>query len=152
MIDINIAKSNIEDAGFLDIDVDINIDLFAEIERIKKQKNAIILAHYYQEPDIQDVADFIGDSLGLSQEAEKTNADIIAFAGVHFMGETAKILNPGKKVVLPDLRAGCSLADACPADQFKKFIDNYPDHVVISYINCSAETKALSDIICTSSN
>jgi len=139
-------------SGYLHAEVDPTLDLFSEIQKLKKEKNAIILAHYYQEPDIQDVADFIGDSLGLSQQAEKTKADIIAFAGVHFMCETAKILNPDKKVVLPDLRAGCSLADACPADQFKKFIDAHPGHVVISYINCSAETKALSDIICTSSN
>jgi quinolinate synthase len=145
-------KKNVFKNGYLHIEVDPALDLFAEIKKLKKEKNAIILAHYYQEPDIQDVADFIGDSLGLSQEAEKTKAYIIAFAGVHFMCETAKILNPGKKVVLPDLRAGCSLADACPADKFKKFIDEHPDHVVISYINCSAETKALSDIICTSSN
>jgi|GEM_PF-6063449 len=127
-------------------------DLFAEIEKLKKEKNAIILAHYYQEPDIQDVADYIGDSLGLSQKAENTNADIIVFAGVHFMAETAKILNPGKKVILPDLKAGCSLADSCPPTEFKKFKEQYPDHLVISYINCSAEIKALSDVICTSSN
>jgi quinolinate synthase len=145
-------KKKVFKNGYLHIEVYPALDLFAEIKKLKKEKNAIILAHYYQEPDIQDVADFIGDSLGLSQEAEKTKADIIAFAGVHFMCETAKILNPGKKVVLPDLRAGCSLADACPADKFKKFIDEHPDHVVISYINCSAETKELSDIICTSSN
>ncbi len=145
-------KKSVLKKGYLHIEVDPALDLFSEIKKLKKEKNAIILAHYYQEPDIQDVADFIGDSLGLSQEAEKTKADIIAFAGVHFMGETAKILNPNKKVVLPDLRAGCSLADACPADKFKKFIDEHPNHVVISYINCSAETKALSDIICTSSN
>ncbi|MEP6595223.1 MAG: quinolinate synthase NadA, partial [Ginsengibacter sp.] len=138
--------------GFLDIDIDVNLDLFSEIERLKKEKNAIVLAHYYQEPDIQDVADFIGDSLGLAQKAETTEADVIVFAGVHFMAETAKILNPGKKVLLPDLKAGCSLADSAPAALFKQFRDKYPDHVVISYINCSAEIKALSDIICTSSN
>jgi len=151
---INIAKAmaNIDKKGFLDIDIDVNLDLFSEIERLKKEKNAIILAHYYQEPDIQDVADFIGDSLGLAQKAEKTEADIIVFAGVHFMAETAKILNPDKKVLLPDLKAGCSLADSAPAVLFKQFRDKYPDHVVISYINCSAEIKALSDIICTSSN
>jgi quinolinate synthase len=123
-----------------------------EINNLRKEKNAIILAHFYQIPEIQDLADFVGDSLGLSQEAYKTNADIIVFAGVHFMAETAKILNPGKKVLLPDLEAGCSLADSCPAPEFKKFKDKYPDHIVISYINCSAEVKALSDIICTSSN
>ncbi len=152
MTDINIAKSKIETVGFLDIEVDANIDLFAEIERLKKEKNAIILAHYYQEPDIQDVADFIGDSLGLAQQAEKTKADIIVFAGVHFMGETAKILNPNKKVLLPDLKAGCSLSDSAPPGLFKRFKEKYPDHIVITYINCSAGIKALSDIICTSSN
>jgi quinolinate synthase len=154
MVDINIeaAKKNIEKKGFLDIDIDVNLDLFSEIERLKKEKNAIILAHYYQEPDIQDVADFIGDSLGLAQKAEKTEADIIVFAGVHFMAETAKILNPHKKVVLPDLKAGCSLADSAPPALFKQFRDKHPDHIVISYINCSAGIKALSDIICTSSN
>src|SRR6058998_2269523 len=152
MTDINIAKSNIETAGFVDIDIDVNLDIFAEIERLKKEKNAIILAHYYQEPDIQDVADFIGDSLGLAQQAAKTNADMIVFAGVHFMAETAKILSPQKKVLLPDLKAGCSLADSCPADLFARFKARHPDHVVIMYINCSAEIKAMSDIICTSSN
>ncbi|WP_246008158.1 quinolinate synthase NadA [Chitinophaga lutea] len=136
----------------MDIGVDVQLDLFAEIERLKKEKNAIILAHYYQEPDIQDVADYIGDSLGLSQQAAKTDADIIVFAGVHFMAETAKILSPQKKVLLPDLKAGCSLADSAPPELFKKFRDQYPDHIVISYINCSAGIKALSDIICTSSN
>ena len=138
--------------GFLDIDVDPSLDLFAEIEKLKKEKNAIILAHYYQEPDIQDVADFIGDSLGLSQKAQSTDADIIVFAGVHFMAETAKILNPHKKILLPDLNAGCSLSDSAPPLLFKKFRDKYPDHIVITYINCSAGMKALSDIICTSSN
>ncbi len=142
----------IEKKGWLNIPVDPTIDLFAEIAVLKKQKNAIILAHYYQDADIQDVADYIGDSLGLSQQAEKTDASIIAFAGVHFMAETAKILNPGKKVVLPDLRAGCSLADACLPADFAAFKAKYPDHVVISYINCSADIKAMSDIICTSSN
>src|SRR5688572_10841164 len=127
-------------------------DIFAEINALKKEKNAIILAHYYQEPDIQDIADYIGDSLGLSQQAEKTDADIIVFAGVHFMAETAKILNPGKKVLLPDLKAGCSLADSCPPEAFHKFREQHPDHIVISYINCTAGIKALSDIICTSSN
>lgn len=152
MVDINMAKSNIEQVGFLDVDINPDIDLFAEIERLKKEKNAILLAHYYQEPDIQDVADFIGDSLGLAQQAEKTNADIIVFAGVHFMAETAKILNPNKKVLLPDLKAGCSLSDSAPPALFKKFKEKYPDHIVITYINCSAGMKALSDIICTSSN
>ncbi len=152
MIDINIAKSKIETTGFLDLDIDVSLDLFSEIEKLKKKKNAIILAHYYQEPDIQDVADFIGDSLGLAQHAEKTTADIIVFAGVHFMAETAKILNPQKKVLLPDLNAGCSLSDSAPPALFKLFKDKYPDHLVITYINCSAGIKALSDIICTSSN
>ncbi|MBK8609481.1 MAG: quinolinate synthase NadA [Chitinophagaceae bacterium] len=152
MTDINSAKSKIEKTGFLDIDIDPAIDLFAGIELLKKEKNAIILAHYYQEPDIQDVADFIGDSLGLAQQAEKTNADMIVFAGVHFMAETAKILNPSKKVLLPDLNAGCSLSDSAPPALFKLFKDKHPDHKVITYINCSAGIKALSDIICTSSN
>ena len=154
MADINIEKArmNLDKKGFLDLDIDVTLDLFAEIERLKKEKNAIILAHYYQEPDIQDVADFIGDSLGLAQKAQSTDADIIVFAGVHFMAETAKILNPNKKVLLPDLKAGCSLADSAPADLFKQFKDKRPDHVVITYINCSAGMKALSDVICTSSN
>ena len=152
MRDINSAKVNIETSGFLDIDIDVNLDLFSEIEKLKKEKNAIVLAHYYQEPDIQDVADFIGDSLGLAQQAEKTKADIIVFAGVHFMAETAKILNPAKKVLLPDLKAGCSLSDSAPPELFKLFKDKHPDHLVITYINCSAGMKALSDIICTSSN
>ena len=130
----------------------VSIDLFSGIQKLKKEKNAIILAHYYQEPDIQDAADFIGDSLGLSQQAAKTKADIIVFAGVHFMAETAKILSPQKKVLLPDLNAGCSLADACPADNFLDFKKKYPEHIVITYVNCSAEIKALSDIICTSTN
>src|SRR5688500_708322 len=146
------AFENIEKVGFLDVEVDPTLDLFSEIERLKKEKNAVILAHYYQEPDIQDVADYIGDSLGLAQQAQKTTADIIVFAGVHFMAETAKILNPGKKVLLPDLKAGCSLSDSCPPSLFKKFKDQHPDHVVVSYINCSAGIKALSDVICTSSN
>src|SRR5215213_5066821 len=151
-IHIALAKNKLEQQGFLDVPIDPTLDLFAEIERLKKEKNAIILAHYYQEPDIQDVADYIGDSLGLAQQAEKTNADMIVFAGVHFMAETAKILNPTKKVVIPDLRAGCSLSDSAPPDLFKAFKEQHPDHVVISYINCSAGIKALSDIICTSSN
>lgn len=127
-------------------------DLFSAIETLKKELNAIILAHYYQEPDIQDIADYIGDSLGLSQKAASTDADVIVFAGVHFMAETAKILNPNKLVLLPDLDAGCSLADSCPPEEFAKFKAAHPDHLVVSYINCSAGIKALSDIICTSSN
>lgn len=152
VIHLGEAKQELGRRGFLDLKIDPTLDLFFEIERLKREKNAIVLAHYYQEADIQDVADFIGDSLGLAQEAQRTKADMIVFAGVHFMAETAKILNPGKKVVLPDLKAGCSLADSAPADLFKSFKDKHPDHIVISYINCSAEIKALSDIICTSSN
>lgn len=149
---MNIQNANVLEKGFLDIEIDPHLDLFAEIEHLKKEKNAVILAHYYQEPDIQDVADFIGDSLGLAQKARATEASIIVFAGVHFMAETAKILNPSKKVLLPDLKAGCSLADSAPAAIFKTFKEKNPDHIVISYINCTAEIKALSDIICTSSN
>ncbi|MCF6401882.1 quinolinate synthase NadA [Chitinophaga filiformis] len=152
MRELEIAKSELQKKGYLDLPVDVRLDLFAEIERLKKEKNAIVLAHYYQEPDIQDVADYIGDSLGLSQQAAKTDADIIVFAGVHFMAETAKILSPQKKVLLPDLKAGCSLADSAPPELFRKFKEKHPDHLVISYINCSAGIKALSDIICTSSN
>jgi len=152
LMNIGEAKLNLNKRGFLDLDVDPALDLFGEIERLKKEKNAVLLAHYYQEPDIQDVADFIGDSLQLAQEAQRTKADMIVFAGVHFMAETAKILNPHKKVLLPDLKAGCSLADSAPAPLFKAFKNKYPGHIVISYINCSAEIKALSDIICTSSN
>src|SRR5438876_11991354 len=146
------AKSKLIENGFLDLKVDPQLDLFAEIEKLKKEKNAILLAHYYQEPDIQYVTDYIGDSIGLAQQAEKTNADMIVFAGVHFMAETAKILNPTKKVVIPDLKAGCSSSDSCPPPLFKKFKEQHPDHVVVSYINCSAGIKALSDVICTSSN
>ena len=127
-------------------------DLFEAIQALKKELNAVILAHYYQEPDIQDIADYIGDSLGLSRQAAATDAEVIVFAGVHFMAETAKILNPEKQVLLPDLDAGCSLADSCPPDAFAAFKAQYPDHVVVSYINCTAEIKAMSDIICTSSN
>ncbi len=127
-------------------------ELKERIIALKKEKNAVILAHYYQENDIQDIADYVGDSLGLSQEATKVDTPIILFAGVHFMAETAKILNPTKKVILPDLNAGCSLAESCPPDLFKKFIDKHPNHIVITYVNCSAEIKALSDIVCTSAN
>lgn len=128
------------------------LDLFEEIERLKAERNAIILAHYYQDPDIQDIADHLGDSLKLAQLAAQTDADVIVFCGVLFMAETAKILNPGRTVVVPDLEAGCSLADSCPPDRFKDYIDQYPDHAVITYINTTAEVKALTDIICTSSN
>ncbi len=127
-------------------------NIIEQIQKLRKEKNAVLLAHYYQIPEIQDLADFVGDSLALSQEAYKTKAKIIVFAGVHFMAETAKILNPDKKVLLPDLEAGCSLADSCPPDQFDRFRKEHPDHVVISYINCSAAIKAMSDVICTSGN
>jgi len=145
-----LAEINLK--GFVEEQIDPTLDLFEEIEKLKKEKNAVVLAHYYQEPDIQDIADYIGDSLGLSQQAAKTDADIIVFAGVHFMAETAKILSPEKKVLLPDVKAGCSLADSCPPHLFRKFKENYPDHLVITYVNCTAELKALSDIVCTSSN
>lgn len=151
-MELVVDLKEIEKVGFFDIPVDPTLDLFEEIKRLKKEKNAILLAHYYQDGDIQDIADYIGDSLGLARQAEKTQADMIVFAGVHFMAETAKILNPTRKVVIPDLKAGCSLSDSCPPQLFKKFKEKYPDHLVISYINCSAEIKALSDVICTSSN
>src|SRR3978361_385016 len=138
--------------GFVEERIDPTLDLFEEIEKLKQRKNRCLLVHYYQEPDIQDIADYIGDSLGFSKKAAKTDADIIVFAGVHFMAETAKILSPTKKVLLPDLKAGCSLADSCPPHLFKKFKENYPDHLVITYVNCTAELKAMSDIVCTSSN
>ena len=145
-------KENLEKFGYLNFPLDPTLDLIDEINQLKKEKNAVILAHYYQDAEIQDLADFVGDSLQLSQEAAKTKADIIAFAGVHFMAETAKILSPTKKVVVPDLKAGCSLSDSSPAPLFKKFLEQYPDHVVVSYVNCSAELKTLTDICCTSSN
>lgn len=147
-----INQQAVKKDGFLDIPVDPTLDLFQEIQQLKKEKKAILLAHYYQDADIQDIADYIGDSLGLARQAEKTQADMIVFAGVHFMAETAKILNPTRKVVIPDLKAGCSLSDSCPPELFKKFKEKHPNHIVISYINCSAEIKALSDVICTSSN
>jgi quinolinate synthase len=128
------------------------LDLFAAIADLKRELNAVILAHYYQNSDLQDIADYIGDSLGLAQAAAKTNADVIVFVGVHFMAETAKILNPTKQVLLPDLNAGCSLADSCPPEEFRKFKEAHPDHKVVSYINCSAQIKAMSDVICTSAN
>jgi quinolinate synthase len=138
--------------GYVDLPVDKDLNLAQEISDLKKQKNAVLLAHYYQAPEIQDLADYVGDSLGLSLEAARSNADIIVFAGVHFMGETAKILNPSRKVIIPDLMASCSLSDSCPPDAFEAFVNKHPEHVVVSYINCSARVKALSDIICTSAN
>ncbi|NJC27249.1 quinolinate synthase NadA [Neolewinella antarctica] len=150
--DIHLAAEQLGKMGYLDLDVDPSLDLVAAINQLKKEKNAVILAHYYQESEIQDVADYIGDSLGLSQQAASTDADIIVFAGVHFMAETAKMLSPSKKVLLPDLKAGCSLADSCPAPVFRKFKEKYPDHKVVSYINCTAELKTLTDVCCTSTN
>ena len=148
----NINNIGLLKNGYVDAEVDRKLDIVSEIKRLKKEKNAVILAHYYQEAKIQDIADIIGDSLYLSQQAAKTKADIIVFCGVHFMAETAKILSPGKKVILPDMNAGCSLADSCKAEDFSEFLKAYPDHTVISYVNTTAEIKALSDIICTSSN
>lgn len=147
-----INRDDILKKGFVDAPVDSSIDLASEIARLKKEKNAVILAHYYQTGDIQDIADFVGDSLALSQQAAKTDADIIVFAGVHFMAETAKILSPSKKVLMPDLNAGCSLANSCKAEDFAEFLKSYPDHTVISYVNTTADVKALTDIVCTSSN
>lgn len=146
------AKQNIEEKGFLDVETPKGTDYVAEINRLRKEKNAVILAHYYQEDAIQDIADFVGDSLALAQKAATTDADIIVFAGVHFMAETAKILNPKKKVLLPDLKAGCSLADSCPPADFAAFKKAHPNHMVVSYVNTSADIKALTDIVCTSSN
>ncbi len=150
--ELQLAQQYLDRKGFLDLSVDPTLDLEAEIKRLKQEKNAIILAHYYQDSEIQDIADYVGDSLGLSQQAASTDAEIIVFAGVHFMAETAKMLSPTKKVLLPDLKAGCSLADSCPAPVFRKFKEKYPDHIVVSYINCSAELKTLTDICCTSTN
>jgi quinolinate synthase len=147
-----VDNTEIQKKGFYDVEVDPTLDLFEEISKLKKEKNAIILAHYYQDPDIQDIADFVGDSLGLAQQAAKTNADIILFAGVHFMAETAKILCPNKKVILPDLNAGCSLSDSAPAPLFSEFKKKYPDHQVVTYVNCSAALKTMSDVIVTSKN
>ncbi|MDF1575504.1 MAG: quinolinate synthase NadA [Bacteroidales bacterium] len=147
-----VNKSDLEKLGFINLEVDRSIDMVEEINRMRKEKNAVILAHFYQEGEIQDIADFVGDSLALSQQAAATEADIILFAGVHFMAETAKILAPDKKVLIPDIQAGCSLADSCPPEDFAAFKRKYPDHTVISYVNTSAEIKALTDIICTSTN
>jgi quinolinate synthase len=149
---MNVDNNRIVEKGFINLPIPANINLVEEINRLKKQKNAIILAHYYQENEVQDIADYIGDSLGLSEKAAQTEADIILFAGVHFMAETAKILSPSKKVLIPDLNAGCSLADSCPPDLFKKFLDDHPGHTVITYVNTTATIKALSDVCCTSSN
>ena len=138
--------------GYLDLEIPEGLDLVSAIKRLKKEKKAVLLVHYYQEAEIQELADYLGDSLYLAQAAEKVEAETIVFAGVHFMAETAKIINPNKNVILPDLNAGCSLADSCPPPDFKKFIDQYPGAHVVTYINCSAEIKALSSIVCTSSN
>ncbi len=146
------VKNKFISDGFVNREIDENINVIEEINKLKKEKNAIILAHYYQTGDIQDLADFVGDSLALSQKAAETDADIILFAGVHFMAETAKILAPESKVLIPDLNAGCSLADACPPDEFEKFIKAHPDHLVISYVNTTAEIKTMTDICCTSTN
>ena len=147
-----INVNNVDKVGFIDLNIDPKLDLPKEIEKLKKEKNAIILAHYYQTPEIQDIADFIGDSLALSQKAVEIEADIIVFAGVKFMAETAKILSPKKKVLLPDKNAGCSLADSCKYDDFKSLKEKYPDYKVITYVNTTAEIKSISDICCTSSN
>src|SRR5690554_2917798 len=147
-----IFKESIEKLGFISEPISKDIDIKKEIVRLKKEKNAIILAHFYQADEIQEIADFVGDSLALAQKAQNNSADIIVFAGVHFMAETAKILSPGKKVLLPDLNAGCSLADTCPPDEFAEFKKKYPDHVVIMYVNSTAEIKTMSDIVCTSTN
>lgn len=152
MFATTLSHQNSVSTSSTDLPTDLPTDLFSAIESLKRELNAVILAHYYQDPDIQDIADYLGDSLGLSQQAAQTDADVIVFAGVHFMAETAKILNPDKLVLLPDLDAGCSLADSCPPDQFAAFKAQHPDHLVISYINCTADIKAMSDIICTSSN
>jgi quinolinate synthase len=150
---MNIVNNlSIDKKGFIDLDIDKSVNIVEEIKKMSREKNAVILAHFYQDAEIQDIADFVGDSLGLSQQAAATDADIILFAGVHFMAETAKILAPNKKVLLPDLQAGCSLADSCPPEAFASFIKKHPGHTVISYVNTTAEIKALTDIICTSTN
>lgn len=147
-----IAQGNLSNLGYLDLPIPKGVDLKQAILDLKREKNAVLLAHYYQNKEIQELADYLGDSLYLAKAAQNVDADIIIFAGVHFMAETAKIINPAKKVLLPDLNAGCSLADSCPPQEFAKFKANYPGSVVVTYINCSAEIKALSDIVCTSSN
>jgi quinolinate synthase len=146
------GETNIQTLGYLDLPIADHLDLVEEIDALRKKKNAVILGHFYIKSELQDLSDYVGDSLGLSQQAEATDADIIVFLGVHFMAETAKILNPTKKVLIPDLNASCSLAESAPADAFNAFKGQYPEHQVISYINCTAEIKALSDVICTSSN
>jgi len=150
--DLEIATTTLASRGYLKLPVPKKDTIVSEIKRLKMEKNAVILAHYYQNKDIQELADYLGDSLYLAKIALEVEADIIVFAGVHFMAETAKIINPTKKVVLPDLKAGCSLADSCPPADFKKFKEQYPEALVVTYINCSADIKALSDIVCTSSN
>jgi quinolinate synthase len=149
---MNINVKDVYRIGFINAKEEGKIDYINEIDRLRKEKNAIILAHFYQDPEIQDIADFVGDSLALSQKAADNTADIIVFAGVHFMAETAKILSPQKKVLMPDLNAGCSLADSCPPEEFAEFKKKYPDHKVVSYVNTTAEIKALTDVICTSTN
>lgn len=149
---LDLVHPQLSKLGYIASPIDKNIDLPSAIQQLKKEKNAVLLAHYYQEPEIQELADYLGDSLYLAQQAALVEADIIVFAGVHFMAETAKIINPSKKVLLPDLKAGCSLADSCPPSDFAAFKAQHPDAVVVTYINCSAEIKALSDIVCTSSN
>lgn len=142
----------LDEKGFIDEQIDPKLKLVEEIKRLKVEKNAVILSHFYVDADLQDIADYVGDSLGLAQEAERTDADLIVFVGVHFMAETAKIINPSKKVILPDLKAGCSLAESAPADKFAEFKAKHPDHKVVSYINCTADLKTMTDIVCTSSN
>ncbi|WP_299584011.1 quinolinate synthase NadA [uncultured Sunxiuqinia sp.] len=147
-----LVQEMLEEKGFIDEKIDPKLNLVNEIKRLKQEKNAVILSHYYVDGDLQDIADFVGDSLQLAQAAAQTEADMIVFVGVHFMAETAKIINPSKKVILPDLKAGCSLAESAPADKFAEFKKQYPDHQVISYINCTADLKTMTDVVCTSSN
>jgi quinolinate synthase len=147
-----LVQEQLQEKGYIDEKLGPEIKLVDEINRLRKEKNAVILSHYYVEAELQDIADFVGDSLQLAQEAARTSADLIVFVGVHFMAETAKIINPSKKVILPDLKAGCSLAESAPADKFAEFKKQYPDHKVISYINCTADLKTMTDVVCTSSN